>query len=128
MAYLAKFRVWDKAAKEFTIKGFSLTLDGKLLRMGQPVSNDGNFILHAFTGMKDKYDKELYEDDVIEHTIAKGGNLTQEVGVIKYNNEHGAFYLENGPPLLQLFSIRKVGNPYENPILFDLYFKNKVQS
>ncbi len=125
MAYLAKFRVWDKTAKEFTIKGFSLTLDGKLLRMGQPIQNENNFILHASTGMKDKYDKELYEEDIIEHTIAKGGNLTQEVGVIRYNNEHAAFYFENSVPLLQLFSIRKVGNPYENPILFDLYLKSK---
>ena len=51
------------------------------------------------------------------------GNLTQEIGVIYYNNSHAAFYIENGTPLLQLFSIRKIGNPYENPILFDLYKK-----
>jgi hypothetical protein len=125
MAYPIKFRVWDKTTKEFTLKGFSLTLDGKLLRFGQPIQNEDNFVIHAFTGMLDKYDKELYEEDVIEHTIAKGGNLSQEIGVIRYNKDHGAFYLENGVPLLQLFSLRKVGNPYENPILFDLYIKNK---
>ncbi len=123
MAYKVKFRVWDKSTKEFSTKGYSLTLDGKLLRLGQPVQNEDNYVLHAFTGLKDKYDKELYEEDVIEHTIAKGGNLTQEVGVIYYNNEHAAFYIQNGLPLAQLFSIRKVGNPYENPILFDLYKK-----
>jgi hypothetical protein len=123
MAYTVKFRVWDKSSKEFTTKGFSLTMEGKLLRLGQAVQNEENYVLHAFTGMKDKYDKELYEEDVIEHTIAKGGNLTQEIGVIYYNNSHAAFYIENGTPLLQLFSIRKIGNPYENPILFDLYKK-----
>ncbi|WP_411822513.1 YopX family protein [Leptospira sp. 'Mane'] len=123
MAYDIKFRVWDKQSKEFSSKGYTITLDGKLLRLGQPVQNEDNFILHAFTGLKDKYDKELYEEDIIEHTIAKGGNLTQEIGVIRYNNDHAAFYLDNGLPLLQLFSIRKIGNPYENPILFDLYIK-----
>ncbi|BDA78703.1 hypothetical protein LPTSP3_g16330 [Leptospira kobayashii] len=123
MAYDIKFRVWDKQSKEFSSKGYAITLEGKLLRFGQPVQNEENFILHAFTGLKDKYDKELYEEDIIEHTIAKGGNLTQEIGVIRYNNNHAAFYLDDTLPLLQLFSIRKIGNPYENPILFDLYNK-----
>ncbi|TGN08456.1 YopX family protein [Leptospira ilyithenensis] len=123
MAYDIKFRVWDKQSKEFSSKGYSITLDGKLLRFGQPVQNEENYILHAFTGLKDKYDKELYEEDIIEHTVAKGGNLTQEIGLIRYNNNHAAFYLDESLPLLQLFSIRKIGNPYENPILFDLYNK-----
>ncbi|EOQ97989.1 YopX protein [Leptospira wolbachii serovar Codice str. CDC] len=125
MAFTIRFRVWDKQEKEFTQKGFSLTLDGKLLKFGQPITNEDNFIVNSFTGLKDKYDKDLFEEDIIEHTVAKGGNLTQHTGVIRYNNEHGAFYLENGPPLLQLFSMRKVGNPYENPILYDLYLKSK---
>ncbi len=123
MAFALKFRVWDKSAKEFTTKGFSMSPDGKLLKLGQPIQNEDNYLVHAFTGMKDKYDKDIYEEDVIEHTIAKGGNLNQEIGAVYYNNEHATFYIENGPPLSQLFSIRKVGNPYQNPILFDLYKK-----
>ncbi len=125
MPYNFKFRVWDKGSKEFSNKGFSLTQDGKLLKFGQPISNEKEYTINIFTGLKDKYDKDLFEEDIIEHTIAKGGNLSQETGIIRYNNDQGAFFLENGLPLHQLFSIRKVGNPYENPILYDLYLKNK---
>jgi len=118
-----RFRVWDKTAKEFVNKGYTINIQGKLFRLGGEVQNEENYILHLHTGMKDKYDKDLFEEDIIEHTIAKGGNLTQEVGIIRFQPDQAGFFIDKGPALSQLFSIRKLGNPYENPILGDLYLK-----
>jgi|JI10StandDraft_1071094.scaffolds.fasta_scaffold430950_1 uncharacterized phage protein (TIGR01671 family) len=129
MAFEIKFRIWDKTQKEFISKGFTITQNGKLLKFNQEITNPDNFILHIFTGVVDKYEKEIYEEDILEHTIAQSGVITQAVGLVKYDSKRGLFYLNDGKnvPIADLFSIRKLGNPYENSILYDLYVK-KLQT
>lgn len=129
MAFEIKFRIWDKTQKEFISKGFTITQNGKLLKFNQEIPNPDNFLIHISTGMVDKYDKEIFEEDILEHTIAQSGVITQAVGLVKYEPKKGLFYLNDGKnlPIADLFSIRKLGNPYENSILYDLYVK-KLQS
>lgn len=128
MAFEIKFRIWDKSLKEFISKGFTITQHGKLLKFNQEVTNPENYILHPFSGMLDKYDKEIYEEDIIEHTVAQSGNISQIVGIVRYDATKALFYLDdlNRTALSDLFSIRKIGNPYENSVLFDLYVKKKI--
>jgi uncharacterized phage protein (TIGR01671 family) len=122
-----KFRVWDKTSKEFAGKGFSLTNSGSILRYNKEVENPDNYILHLFTGVLDKYNKEIFEGDIVEHTIAESGELKQSVGIVGYDPTKGMFILNDGGkhPLGELFSLRKLGNPQENSVLYDLYVKNK---
>lgn len=122
-----KFRVWDKVSKEFTGKGFSLTNTGSILRYNKEVENPDNYILLLFTGVLDKYNKEIFEEDIVEHTIAESGELKQSVGVVRYDPTKGMFILNDGEkhPLGELFSLRRLGNPYENSVMYDLYIKNK---
>jgi hypothetical protein len=119
-----KFRIWDKQSKEFVYRGFSLTPNAKLLKFNQEVPNDSNFIVQFYTGMKDKYDKELFEEDIVEHTVASGGKITTHVGLVVYSAEKASYCLGEDP-LNSLFSLRKLGNPYENPVLYNLYFNKQ---
>ena len=125
MAHDWKFRIWDKTLKEFNAKGCTITSNGKILKYNKEVDNLENFSIHFFTGVLDKYDKEIYQEDIVEHTVALGGELTQHVGIILYDSSRGMFVLKDGSshPLSECFSLRKLGNPYENSVLFDLYVK-----
>lgn len=127
MAFEMRFRVWDSIKKEFVYKGFSISYNGNLLQNGQEVPNPSQYSVHFFTGLLDKYNKEIYEEDIVEHMIAEKGNLKQSVGIVKYDSQKARFVLMDSDPqpLGDLFSLRKIGNPYENSVLYDLYVKNK---
>lgn len=127
MAFTIKFRIWDNLKKEFVFKGYSLNYNGHLLYQGQEVQNPNQFVIHLFSGVLDKYNKEIFEEDIVEHTVAEGGDLKQFVGIVRYDANQGMFILNDGDihPLGKLFSLRKIGNPYENAVLYDLYLKNK---
>lgn len=118
------FRIWDKKSKEFVWKGFSLSTQGKLLRFNSEVEDVENFVLNFNTGFKDKYEKDIFEDDVLEHTIAKGGDIQTFQGIVEFEPKLAAFTVD-GIPMFQLFSIRKLGNPYEFPLLYNSFLKKK---
>lgn len=122
-----KFRIWDRSVKEFIGKGFSITNTGILLKFNKELDKPDNYVVHLFTGVLDKYSKEIFEEDIVEHTVAQSGELKQSVGIVRYESGKGMFILHDGEkhPLGSLFSLRKLGNPYENTVLYDLYVKNK---
>lgn len=127
MSFSAKFRIWDSKAKEFHGKGYTLSHSGELFRYGKEPEDPGQYIVHFSTGLFDKYNKEIFEEDIVEHTIASQGDLKQVIGIVRYDPARGMFILSDGEknPLGDLFSLRKIGNPYENAVLYDLYVKNK---
>ncbi|MCC5816262.1 MAG: hypothetical protein JJT78_16035 [Leptospira sp.] len=127
MNFEPKFRIWDVHAKEFLGKGFAIGGNGKILRYGKELEDASHLIIHFSTGMLDKYNKEIYEEDIVEHTIAAQGELKQIIGIVRYDPSRALFMLSDGTnsPLGELFSLRKIGNPYENNVLYDLYVKNK---
>lgn len=95
------------------------------MKYNKEIEDPENFVLHFFTGVLDKYNKEIYEEDIVEHTLAQAGELKQIVGIVRYDSGRGMFVLSDGKlnPLGELFSLRKLGNPYENSVLYDLYVK-----
>ena len=76
-----------------------------------------NIELMQYTGLKDKNNKEIYEEDIVKLRDNHG------IGVIKYSDEWGAFVVEyiKPRPLAVLGmnyyeeDIEILGNIYENP-------------
>jgi uncharacterized phage protein (TIGR01671 family) len=81
-----KFRAWDKDNKKFateTSENFNgeilLDLNGKVRvahypvgngdnsadSVFEPLNNQDNYIIQQFTGLKDRYSKEIYEGDLV---------------------------------------------------------------
>ncbi|MCP1459526.1 YopX family protein [Bacillus amyloliquefaciens] len=69
--------------------------------------------LMQYTGLKDKYHREIYEGDIIlEHN-------TDTKFVVKYDNRHASYYLDLGigddAGAFMVGDLEIIGNIYENP-------------
>ena len=96
-----KFRVWDKKIKEYIVpEQFEILLlsnDKKTPVCNLNLSNNiydfykaENIEVDMFTGLKDKYEKEIYERDLVEISDSDDDIICQ----VKY--EYGSFVLEKG--------------------------------
>ena len=114
-----KFRAWDKNLKNMLVIFDSTTGANWFL----PDINE-NFEIMQYTGLKDKYEEEIYEGDIIE-----GGYLnplTNEFLSRKYIVEYGNAHFKGtlighapyGDTWLEFIKGEIIGNIYENTELF----------
>lgn len=122
-----KFRVWDEKNRQFYYSGeheghlgFFKTIENTDIQ--QNVLPKIKFI-QQFTGLKDKYDQEIYEGDIVRGEVdfreidADGthyGDIYTFKGEIIYKAPE--FTCEGADfPLNQYNSLEVLGNVYQNP-------------
>ena len=131
-----KFRVWIKHRKEMRYDNIVLIgVDGYIFTGCEVVelkgfqygdSDENNYILMQYTGLKDRQGKEIYEGDVVRHLIPYEDSVgfSAEIIIIKWQTER--FHdIEFNVPLGLGFNIEweddelveVIGNVYENPEL-----------
>ena len=124
-----KFRVWDKKIKEYIVpEQFEILLlsnDKKTPVCNLNLSNNiydfykaENIEVDMFTGLKDKYEKEIYEGDLVEISDSDDDIICQ----VKY--EYGSFILEKGEYTEYLGEVEErflevVGNIFQNEELLE---------
>lgn len=124
-----KFRAWDKEKLVIQEGHFYLTYDGIPLYTNGVPNND--LILMQFTGLKDKFGKDIYEGDIVE-IPNKVYRLFQPVGwngtengiyEIRWIDKTSSFHaiesgFYNGLYMLVVFKdCWVIGNIYQNPDL-----------
>lgn len=125
-----KFRIWDKANKEYKILGAT----GLDARNGDVIDyyNEGNrlggpeeYDVEQYTGLKDKHGKEIYEGDIIKQLmyIFKGEEHIT-TWVVRWDKEACCFELHylsgslfGDSMMADDEDYKVIGNIHENPEL-----------
>lgn len=131
-----KFRAWERSEPkmhyEFIIVDHKWCIDEK--KIGCPVNlgfqhmqedndNDCGWEIMQFTGLNDKLNTEIYEDDVVKITNAFNG--IQHIGIIKFIKGRFVVIVDKGNGVkytpgiysTDIGQINVIGNVYENPEL-----------
>lgn len=94
-----KFRAYNKIEGYFTWNiGIQQYSNGEVKLwencITKEILDDKNFILQQFTGLLDKYGREIYEGDITETIIGtEYQNAGKYIGEVKFDN--GRFYIDN---------------------------------
>ena len=126
----SKFRVWDQKIKEYIVpKQFEILLlsnDKEIPVYNLNLSNNiydfykaENIKVEMFTGLKDKYEKEIYDGDLIKLSDSDDDIICQ----VKY--EYGSFILEKGEYTEHIVEVEErflevIGNMFENKELLEV--------
>lgn len=107
-----KFRAWDKI-EEVMLDWKSLT-DTFFAHKCDTIFNDKSIILMQYTGLKDKNDVEIFEEDIVEYYECS----IKEIEKVEFL--HGCFcpigqsdWIDNN----KIHDMKIIGNIYENPEL-----------
>ena len=119
-----KFRAWDKIEMQMIDEscGFASVVD---VFNHVEEFEDNDCILMQYTGLKDKNEKYIYENDIVErNTIYDDGSAESHVGVITYCEKNCHFYsrsikneISRGIGETDGVTHEVIGNIYENPEL-----------
>ena len=102
-----KFRAWDAIEKEMV---YGLT--EMLKRWDENIDDLLCMDLMEYTGLKDKNEEEIYEDDIIKESNSIGIIVYNEDGFeIKWHNDND-FY--NSVLKIHHLHLEIIGNVYEN--------------
>jgi len=115
-----KFRAWDFERKEMFIPD-EFVFDFNINSLYQIDRMAIESVLMQYTGLKDKNNKEIYEDDIIEGEWALFYAQPKVRGIIKFDENTLSFivkgikglYKNNLMPLFQFKNISIIGNRYE---------------
>lgn len=130
---LGKVRIWDKVNKKWYVPIYE-TYKGKLDDLSVCLSGDLNrrivegiihesmfpdqYEVNYYIGLKDKNNKELYEDDIVDCGFADGHH---EIGVVKFIDGCFDVVFSWGRDYVKCFiinhAIEIIGNEYVNPEL-----------
>ena len=122
-----KYKVWCKNKKEWERNNVALLPNGDLYDLDnrRTLLRQTHDILF-YTGIKDKENNEVYEDDIVEGLVMVQNDLMTVRGLIKFI--HGRFVIAEHNCSLYKFSnalgnesneITKIGNKHENPELLN---------
>jgi len=120
-----KFRVWDKKMKEMNYSGNAANEDGDIqISVGFFFSAycekmDGSWCptveIMQFTGLKDKFGKDIYEGDILDWKEHKE--------ILQVDYKYAGFRLINYNTTIPLDAVcancEVIGNIYENPKLLN---------
>jgi len=120
-----KFRAWDKHMNKMADKEyFQITFNGILID-GTPSTNQEDYVVMQYTGLKDKNGKEIYEGDIamvdLRPTLpwCMPSVIEFAHGRFRYNQDHIRIPLAD----VEIMSITSehevIGNIYENPELLE---------
>jgi hypothetical protein len=117
-----KFRVWDSGEKRYLMDGeYMIDAQGGVHYLGNlRITSElaDSCVIQQFTCLKDKYDAEIYEGDVLEFTDGLNkfkSKISFEIGCFGYIFEDKFHHLFWYPYQKQI-----VGNIFQNPDLIKL--------
>lgn len=130
-----KFRAWDKEHNKM-INNFTIEVKNGDIRFPEhndnfgSYSNDGDYILMQFTGLKDKHGQDIYEGDI----LIGESDILEYVGIVFFCKQTASFMRRsnlkiNGTislyPLQTRLEIAEIkGNIFENKELLEKYIIN----
>lgn len=117
-----KFRIWNKAKKQWEVKDFHLIGEVMLLQ-GFPIEQLDDLEVNQFTGLKDRHGNEIYEGDIVscaEHyPVGHKPNYGDVMGAVVWH-DCGWWIGEDGEkPMMDDTGdrVEVIGNVHENPSL-----------